>query len=176
VAANTTDAGEDLAGHEKWVQALNPLVEKLVIGADEIVFMAAKGVTAEVVDRVVVDVDGVIKAELVDGADDVAVAGSIIGDEVFEVSALGGRVLEMAAHRVDVKAGAVHEEAAASGRFEYVVAGVKVYRAQAKLREKVVLDRLDGAFRSAERVVADEGAELGFDAKDPFVGKPSHRY
>lgn len=139
-------AGEDLSGDQEGVEEVDGGIQEVFVGADEVVFVAAKGVSSEVVDRVVVDADFLLEAELVDGADDLAVAGAVIGDEVFEGSALGGGVFEVASDGIDVESGAVHEETSAASGFEDIVAGVEIDRPDAHLEEDVVFDEFDDVF------------------------------
>ena len=74
--------------------------------------MAAKGVAAKVVYRVVVDANRIRQVELVDGPNDVALPGAIVGNHVGQLAALGRRIFQVGTDRVDIQPRAVHKKAA----------------------------------------------------------------
>ena len=169
VSADASDSGENLSGDKERNEEVNVAVHQLVLGLDEVVFVAAERVTAKVVDGVVVDRDRVLELEVFYGLDDESLSGSVVGDEIFETLAFGGSVFEVRADRVDVEAGAIAEEAAALGRLEYIVTGMVVDGSDFAFEEEVVLDGFDDVFGSAEVFVHDEATELGLDSKYALV-------
>ena len=96
-------------------------------------------------------------------------SGAIVGNEVFDALAFGGGVLEVRTDGIDVKAGAIAEEAATLGRFEDIVTGVVVDGSDLSLKEEIVLDGFDDVFWASEVVVHDEATELGLDSKYAVV-------
>lgn len=144
-------------------------VHQLTFGADEVVFVATEGVSAEVIDGVVVDGAVFVEPELLHGRNDEPLSGAVVGNEVFEALALGGGVFEVGADGVDIESSAVEEETAALGGFEDVVAGVVIDEADFAVVEQVVFDLFDHLFGLAEVFVRDEAPELGFNPKDSLI-------
>ncbi len=131
--------------------------------------MAAKGVSAEMVDGVVVDCDGILELEVFDCLDNEPLAGTIVGDEVFEALALRGGVFEVGADGINVEPSTVTEKASALGRFKDVVASMVIDGSDLAFKEEVVLDGFDDVFWASEVVVHDQATELGLDSKYAVV-------
>ena len=169
VTADSPDSGENLSSDEEWDQEVDVAVHQFVLGLDEVVFVAAKGVTTKVINGVVVDRNRVLELEVFYGLDDESLSGTVVGDEIFEALTFGGSVFEVRADRVDVEPGAIAEESAALGRLEYIVTSMVVDGSDFAFEEEVVLDGFDDVFGSTEVFVHDEATELGLDSKYALV-------
>lgn len=82
-------------------------VEKIVVRADEIVLVTAKGVAAKMVDTVVVHVHRIFKAQIFDRAHDLTLSRPVVCHYIFQRFAFGGGIFEVRAHRVDIEPRAV---------------------------------------------------------------------
>ena len=131
--------------------------------------MAPERVSAEMVDRVVVDCDRILELEVFDCLDNESLSGAIVGNEVFDALALSRGVFEVGTDGVDVETGSVTEKASALGRFEDIVASMVIDGSDLALEEEVVLDGFDDVFWASEVVVHDEATELGLYSKYAVV-------
>ena len=142
VTPHAPDSRIHLAGDEEWEQIAQCIGEEAVFDLYEVVFVASESVAAEVVDRIVMEADALIQSQVLEDRS----AGTVMGDEVFEVGAFRRGVLFVAAYGVDIEPSSVPQEPACPRRLEGVVACVEVDQAESLLVERMVLYGLDDLF------------------------------
>jgi hypothetical protein len=165
--SDATDTRKNLSGYQKRKEIVKRSPEKvLVLHLDKVVLMATKGMTAVVVDTVIVKGGAISEAKFVEKALYDPLSGTVVAAGIQNVGTLRGRVLFMIANRVDIESSSVQKKAAAPRRFKRIIAGVQIDQSPFLLIEAVVLDLFYDALRRPRPLVPDETTELRLDSED----------
>ena len=131
VTADATDARENLPRHQERHQQRQSAAKRRRGNIDQIIFVTAERMPAEMVDAVGVERHIVAQFQIVNKVLQNHATGTVVSHDIVPIDAFRRGIFFVTAHSIDVQARAVNQKTARTSGFKSIIARVQIHQTDA---------------------------------------------